>query len=685
MGKKSRLTGTAKLIIIVGVFTIVLSGIFSIPNFVNIDRPDIGLITDQLSLSDDFVQFRIAGGVRTTIAGGGSTIDTSNTIDALTGSQITNLLQGLPDSCGLKLQTTVVFGDGTRKLLGSGAGFREPIPLASLVTGQGQVIKQFEVVPLMRCGEVIAKDGSRHGYEHEWLNGVNLQWDAYKIDGTLFVEGNQKGVNTPSKQSDVIASILAGTLLSARPTCGAVTFGDIGDLKATGLYSNSQIQRWKDTFGSADGGIFIGSERAVCAKDVNGVVADPFIVTADEIEQRIVSAGKQFDTTLIITPTSGTTLLEIPYLTEQLGKPFVTIHGFDQTVAKQFFSFSVDNLSTQIDPIDITPPPTGVTRTAPKTVSFDPVKIDIADLKDSERTVTWRISLNSYSESEGIPNIVVSPYDNGSGFCGLCIGEIFDSIIGGTTDGRTATIPMKDAGVSGDKRLFEGMWVVQEGQSLGTYEMKVTMNRGSVAKLVEVIQKAEDAPSETPEDGKCGSGKQIVEGSDGTDICVAECAGDLKYDLIQKACAIQGTCTGDLVVITKEDGSKACGKAPITPTNGGDLCSDGLKFNPNTNRCETESIPPVKCKDGETLVNSGTGTSCIPEIPDFIKLLTPIACVGKIGFTDAGFCLPPLIVGLFQNPLQIIYIAIGLMVVIIAVKLLLNAVTRQRGGLLLSQ
>jgi len=694
VGKKNfvnRLTITAKIVIVVGVITLIIGGIFSIPSLGVSDRPDIGIFTDQLALSEDFVPFRIAGGVRTSLG----TIDTSNTIDVITGSQVSELLKELPSNCGLKLQTTIVFDDGTRRVFSSGATSFAPVQTLSLVTGQGQTIKQFETVPLLRCPEVFAKDGSRHGYEHEWLAGVAILWSAYKDDGTLFKEGSlqTKGLTTPSKESDIFASILAGTLGSARPVCDPVTFADIGDLASAG-YSAFEIKRWQETFGKSPQGvqatgIFIGNERAICAKDPNGVVADPFIITADELEQRIESAGKKFETTLIIVPQAGTSILEIPFLTQQLGEPFISVNGIDQFVTKQFLSFAVDNLSTQPDPVDITPPPTGITRTAPKTVSFNPVKIDIANLEDAKRTVTWRVSLNSYSVSEGLPNIVVSPFDDGSGFCGLCIGELFDSVFGGTTDGKTATIPMKDAGISGDNRIFQGKWIVQEGQSLGTYELKITMNRGSVAKLVEVVQSAENAPSEMPVNGLCTEGKQLVEDTDGNSFCVAECAGDLKYDIIKKACAQEGVCTEGLEIITKDDGTKVCGETPSTPVttdNGDNICKKGLKFNPDNNKCEQESTTPIqKCKEGETLVNTGSGTSCIPAIPDFVKLLTPIACSDKIGFTDEGFCLPPSLVGLFQNPVQILYIGIAVIVTLLVLKFLFNQLTRQRGGLVLQQ
>jgi len=669
--RKSRLTNTAKLIIVIGIGVLVLGGIFSIPNLGINAQPDIGIFTDQLSISDDFVPFPLFGSARgttTTTTTTTTTIDTTNSIDAITASQVSTLLRELPSSCGLKLQTTIVFDDDSRRVFSTGATSFLPVQTLSLVFGQGQVIKQFETVPLLRCPEVFGVDGTRHGYIHEWLQGVNINWDAYKEDGTLFVENSRTGLNTAS-------SLAGGT--STSPKCGQVIFEDIGDVKATGLYSDSQIQRWQDTFGSSDGAIFIGNERAICAKDVNGVVAEPFIITAEELEQRIGSAGKEFETTLIIRPTFGTSLLEIPFLSQQLGEPFVSINGIDQTITKQFLSFTVDNLSDEIDPEDVTPPPTGVTRTI-KTVSFNPVKIDIANLEEEDRTVTWRIALNSYDTSEGTPVIVVRA-DPSKGI------PIIQAIFGIST---TATFPMRDAGISGDSRLFEGEWVVPLGQTLGSYELKVSMvsRNNDVAKIVEVVQKAEDAPKETPVDGQCKSGQQLVEDKDGTNICVAECAGDLIWDKFQSACAVEAMCTGDLKIIEAEDGSKSCGKDPIPEVPDDQKCDPELFFNSETNKCEIPTTNPViKCKEGEQLVNTGGGrTSCIPALPDFIKLLTPIACVDKIGFTDEGFCLPATIVGFFQNPIQLIFIGIGLIVVILVLKFLFRQVNKQRGGIVLN-
>ena len=666
MVRKNRLTKTAKLIIVVGIIAISLGAIFSIPNLAINAQPDIGIFTDQLSLSDDYVAFPLFGSARgTTTTTGTTTIDTTNTVDAITASQVSNLLKELPSSCGLKLQTTIVFDDDSRQVFSTGATTFAPVQTLSLVTTQGKVIKQFETVPLLRCPEVIGVDGSRHGYIHEWLGGVNINWSAYKQDGTLFIENSRTGLNTAS-------SLAGGT--SASPKCGQVVFNDVGDVKATGLYSDSQIKRWQETFGSSDGGIFIGSERAICAKDVNGVVAEPFIITADELEQRIESSGKEFETTLIIKPTFGTSLLEIPFLSQQLSESFVSTNGIDQFVTRQFLSFTVDNLEdTTPAPEDIVPAPEGVVRGI-KTISFDPVKIDIANLEDEERTVTWRIALNDYDQSEGTPSILVKAEKTG-------FASLFPT-------GTTASFLMKDAGISGDDRLFEGEWIVQSGQTLGSYKLTVSMvsRVNDVVKIVEVVQKAEDAPKDSPVGGECKTGQQLVEDKDGTNICVAECAGDLIWDKFASACAIEAVCTGDLKIIVAEDGSKSCGK-DVNPNAPDDQkCDQELFLNTETNKCEIPiTNPPVVCKEGEQLVNTGGGrTSCIPELPDFVKLFTPIACADKIGFTDAGFCLPPTIVGFFQNPIQLVYIGIGLIVVILILKFLFNAVNRQRGGLVLN-
>jgi len=666
--KRSRLTNTAKIIIVVGIVVIVLGGIFSIPNIGINDQPDIGLFTDQLSVAEHFVPFRIGFADRTTTGA----IDTTNTVEILTASQVSEIIKELPNNCNLKLLTTIVFEDGSKRRFSTGATSFAPIGTLSLVTEQGQVIERFETIPLLTCPEIILSDalgGGRIGYEHEWLSGVIINWGAYKQDGTLFEEGLGTGINT--------ASTLAGGTFFGAPKCNSVVFEDVGDLASTGLYTQAEIQEYSDTFGGGADSIFIGSERALCARDVNGVVAEPFIITADELEQRIESAGKEFETTLIIRPTAGTLILEVPFISQQIGEPFVSINGIDQTVTKQFLSFTVDNLSDEPDPADITPPPTGVTRTL-KTISFNPVKIDVANLEDDERTVTWRISLNSYDSSEGIPNIVVKADQSSSN---LLTQVLFPS-------GTSASFPMRDAGISGDSRLFEGKWIVPTGQSLGTYELTVSMvsRINDLAKVVEVVQSAEDAPRDEPDSsGNCKRGQQLVQDFDGNSICVAECADSLIWDKIQSACAVEASCTGDLVIITKDDGTKTCGKPPITEG----MCDEGLDFIQDTMQCEAPTSPPppkVTCNDNEQLVNTGGGTaSCFPKLPDFIKALTPIACVDKIGFTEEGFCLPPVIVGLFQNPIQLIYVGIALIILIVVIKIISKTITRSRGGIILNQ
>ncbi len=647
-----------------------LGGIFSIPNIGINDRPDIGIFTDRLSVAENFVPFRIGFTERTSTGA----VDTTNTVDTITASQINQIIKELPNNCRLKLLTTVVFEDGTRQTTSSGATMFAPIQPLSLVTGQGQVIKQFETVPLLTCPVILASDalgGERLEYEHSWKEGVNINWDVYKEDGTLFSESGTfgTGINTAS-------TLAGGSVIQGSPFCSPVEFRDIGELSSTGLYTQAEIKRYSDTFGGGDDRIFIGSERALCARDVNGVVAEPFIVTAEEIESRIQSAGKEFETTLIIRPTAGTIILEIPFISEQLGQPFVSINGIDQTVTKQFVSFRVDNLSVQPDPEDVTPPPTGVTRTL-RTISFDPTKIDIADLEEEQRTVTWRIALNSYDSSEGIPNIVVKVDQSSS--------NLLTQVFG--TAGTSATFPMRDAGISGGDRLFEGKWIVPSGQSLGTYELTVSMGSrtNDIARVVEVVQKAEDAPRDEPDaNGNCERGQQRVQDLEGNDICVAECADNLLFDNVLSACAQEATCTGDLVIVTNEDGTKNCGKPPITEG----MCDAGLEFNQNTEMCvvTTKTQPKNTCNDNEVLVNTGGATqSCVPEIPDFIKALTPIACVDKIGFTEQGFCLPQVIVSLFQNPIQLIYVGIALIILIVVLKIILKTITRSRGGIILNQ
>ena len=659
MVRKNRLTNTAKLIIVVGIIAVSLGAIFSIPSLGFNDQPDIGIFNDQYSIAQNFVPFRTVGEPRTTITSTGQTVeastDFSNAIETIQASEALKIIKALPDNCGVKLFTTVVFEDDTTQTFSSGASSFPPISTFSLISVQGEPIKRFETVPLLTCPTILTVNDERIGYIHQWLQGVNMNWQFVKEDGSV------DSVNTASQGA-------GGT--STAPRCTPVVYDDIGDLSSAG-YTASQISKYSETFGDGQDSIFIASERAICAKDANGVVADPFIVTATEIESRLGDiSGKQFETTLTIVMTGGTIILEVPHLSDQLGQPFIARTALDQFLSRQVLSFTVDNL-VDPEPEDVTPPPTGIDRTI-VTESFNPVKIDIADLSDSDRTVTLRIKLNSYDTSEGTPQMIVR--------------KSIQSLFGQTSLGQpiTAQINMQDAGVSGVSRIFEGKWIVSTGQSLGTYQVKVSMDSrdNDVRKSVEVVQKAEDAPSDTPTNGMCLSGQQLVEDKDGNDICVTECADNLKYDIIQQACAQTAVCLGDLMLSTDEQGNPVCIKETTTPTSG--VCEQGLTLNQNTMKCEapTKTTTPT-CDQNETLVNTGGSTySCLP-IPDFVSILTPIACSDKIGFTDEGFCLPPTIVGLFQNPIQLIYIGIALIVVIIILKVLINAVNRQRGGLVL--
>jgi hypothetical protein len=657
--RKNRLTNTAKVIIVIGVSVLVLGGIFSIPSLGFNDQPDIGIFSDQYSISQNFVPFRTVGEPRTTITSSGAVVeagtDFSNAIEIIQASEVLKIIKELPDNCGVKLFTTVVFEDDTTQSFSSGRSSFAPISTFALIGDQGQPIKRFETVPLLTCPTILTVNDERIGYIHQWLQGVNMKWEFVKEDGTKGV------VNTASQGA-------GGT--SSAPRCTPVVFDDIGDLAQTGLYTTAQIQKYKETHGNDEVSIFIASERAICATDPNGVVADPFIVTGQEIESRLGDiSGKQFETTLTIVMTGGTIILEIPHISDQLGEPFIARTALDQFLSRQVLSFTVDNL-VDTPPEEVTPPPTGIDRTI-VTESFNPVKIDIADLSDADRTVTLRIKLNNYDSSEGVPQMIIKK----------------TSIIGTLGQPVTAQINMQDAGVSGVSRIFEGKWIVNTGQSLGTYEVKVSMESrdNDVVKSVEVVQKAEDAPKETPTNGMCLSGQQLVEGDDGNDICVADCADNLKWDIVQQACAQSAVCREGLTLSTDEQGNPVCIDETTTPTSG--ECENGLTLNQNTMKCEapTKTTTPT-CEDNETLVNTGGVTySCIPELPDFIKLLTPIVCSDKIGFTDEGFCLPATIVGLFQNPIQLVYVGIGLIILIVILKVVSNAITRQRGGIILNQ
>ncbi len=659
MVRKNRLTNTAKVIIVIGVSVLVLGGIFSIPSLGFNDQPDIGIFSDQYSISQNFVPFRTVGEPRTTITSSGAVVeagtDFSNAIEIIQASEVLKIIKELPDNCGVKLFTTVVFEDDTTQSFSSGRSSFAPISTFALIGDQGQPIKRFETVPLLTCPTILTVNDERIGYIHQWLQGVNMKWEFVKEDGTKGV------VNTASQGA-------GGT--SSAPRCTPVVFDDIGDLAQTGLYTTAQIQKYKETHGNDEVSIFIASERAICATDPNGVVADPFIVTGQEIESRLGDiSGKQFETTLTIVMTGGTIILEIPHISDQLGEPFIARTALDQFLSRQVLSFTVDNL-VDTPPEEVTPPPTGIDRTI-VTESFNPVKIDIADLSDADRTVTLRIKLNNYDSSEGVPQMIIKK----------------TSIIGTLGQPVTAQINMQDAGVSGVSRIFEGKWIVNTGQSLGTYEVKVSMESrdNDVVKSVEVVQKAEDAPKETPTNGMCLSGQQLVEGDDGNDICVADCADNLKWDIVQQACAQSAVCREGLTLSTDEQGNPVCIDETTTPTSG--ECENGLTLNQNTMKCEapTKTTTPT-CEDNETLVNTGGVTySCIPELPDFIKLLTPIVCSDKIGFTDEGLCLPATIVGLFQNPIQLVYVGIGLIILIVILKVVSNAITRQRGGIILNQ
>lgn len=652
-----RLTKTAKVMIIAGIVTLVTAGLFSIPLSVGGDPEDLGIFTDQYSIEESFVPFRTVGEPRTTITQTGDVVtastDFTNAIESLTAQQVSDLIQKLPDDCRVKLFTTIVFDDDSIRELSSGATTFAPIQTLSLLGIQGKPIKEFQTVPLLTCDVILLKEslgGGRLGYIHQWLQGVNINWEFVKEDGTI------SSVNTES----------SATFTS--PKCTPVLFDDTGDL-ATAGYTSSEIKKYSDTHGFGQDAIFIGSERAICAKDANGVIADPFIITADEVESRLGDiTGKEFETTLTIRMTGGTIILEVPELSRLLGEPFIARTALDQFLSRQVLSFSVNNLD-KVDPTEIEPAPVGVTRTITLD-SFSPVKIDVAKLSASDRTVTLRIKLNSYDATEGIPQMIVK--------------KSVQSLFGQTTLGQpiTAQINMEDAGVSGLSRIFEGKWVVPTGQSLGTYQIKVSMQSrtNDLVKSVEIVQNAKDAPSDIPINGRCGSGQQLVLDKDGMDICVAECADNLIWDVVQNACAEEAFCTAGLTKEIDSSGKINCVEDPIMEG----ICREGLTFNQNTNKCEQETTTHIpECKDDEQLNNLGGGNyECVPKL-DIVKLLTPIACVDKIGFTDEGFCLPPTIAGLFQNPIQIIYVGIGFIIFLVVIKILFNAVNRQRGGIVL--
>jgi len=656
----TRLTNTAKVMIVAGIITIVTAGLFSLPSTTGADPEDLGIFTDQYSIEESFVPFRTVGEPRTTITQTGDVVEVSadftNAIESLTAQQVSDLILKLPDDCRVKLLTTIVFEDGTKRDLSSGATTFAPIQTLSLIDIQGSPIKEFQTVPLLTCDVIVLKDGvSRLGYVHQWLQGVNINWEFVKEDGT------KDSVNTQSSAT------------STAPRCTPVLFDDTGDL-ATAGYTTSQIKQYSDTFGDNKDAIFIGSERALCAKDANGVIADPFIITADEVESRLGDiAGKEFETTLTIRMTAGTIILEVPELSFLLGEPFIARTALDQFLSRQILSFTVDNLA-DIPPEDVTPPPTGVTRTIVLD-SFSPTKIDVAKLSASDRTVTMRIKLNSYDVSEGIPQIVVKKL--------FCINfAILDCTNFGSA--TTATISMGDAGVSGLSRIFEGKWVVSTGQSLGTYELKVSMQSrtNDLVKHVEIVQNAKDAPSDTPVNGQCTTDQQLVQDLSGMDICVAKCADNLIWDVAQNACAEEAFCTAGLNKVVDDSGKVTCVEDPIMEG----ICSQGLTFNQNTMKCEGETKTQIPvCKDDEQLNNIGGGNyECVPKL-DVIKLLTPIACADKIGFTDEGLCLPPIIAGLFQEPIQLIYLGVAFIIFLVVVKILFNAVNRQRGGIVLQQ
>lgn len=644
------------VIVIVGIIVLISGVTLSFPVSFGIDPEDTGIFTDQFSIAESFVPFRTVGESRTTITTEtGQQITTTNdfsgAVERLTAQQVGDLLKEFPDTCTMKLFTEIVFEDGSRQPFSTGATPFVPIGTFSLVGDQGQKIKQFEVTPLMTCDTIITASDQRVGYVHQWLNTfAGIEWTFYKEDGSsvnVFTENR----NPPNLQQT-----------NPPPRCIPIEFSDVGDLSGAG-YTSLQIQRYKETFGGGGESIFIGSERALCAKDSNGVVADPFILLASEVESRLGDIeGKEFDTTMNIRML-GTTILEVPFISGEIGEPFISRWAFDGVVSRQTLSFTVDNLKDSTTEI-IKPSPTERTIVID---AFSPTKIDISKLSNSDRTVTLKIKLNNYDTGEGKPKMVVKKNV---------------AILGTLGQATTASISMDSVSFTGVSTIFEGKWTVLKGQSLGNYEVKVSMatRTNDIQRYVEVVQSAKDADSEPTVNGMCENEQQRVEGSDGTEICVAVCADNLFWDLILQACAEPAVCKPPLKAeIT--DGVLKCVGDPISTG----MCSQGLTFNQNTNKCESETKTNVpNCKDNEQLVNIDGGKYACQPKDDFSKFFKVIACVDKIGITDQGICLPPTIAGLFQNPIQLVYIGIGFIIFLVVGKFLWNSVNRTRGGVVLS-
>ncbi|MCP6727403.1 MAG: hypothetical protein KJI69_05340, partial [Patescibacteria group bacterium] len=197
MVRKNRLTNTAKLIIVVGIIAVSLGAIFSIPSLGFNDQPDIGIFNDQYSIAQNFVPFRTVGEPRTTITSTGQTVeastDFSNAIETIQASEALKIIKALPDNCSVKLFTTVVFEDDTTQTFSSGATSFPPISTFSLISVQGEPIKRFETVPLLTCPTILTVNDERIGYIHQWLQGVNMNWQFVKEDG------NKDSVNTASQ------------------------------------------------------------------------------------------------------------------------------------------------------------------------------------------------------------------------------------------------------------------------------------------------------------------------------------------------------------------------------------------------------------------------------------------------------------------------------------------------------
>ena len=381
-------------------------------------------------------------------------------------------------------------------------------------------------------------------------------------------------------------------------------------------------------------GIFVGNER----------ILGTAIIPASSLDNAVKTTSS-FITRSTIALQSGSILVEIPFISNAIGSTYQNEVNLNKDALTTSFSTKFIPAGQISIPI----------------VTDDTLNIQIVDInprvivKDNESAsdislLTVKAQLNQFETDEPSPRCFVKNVSTGATVAGQTM----------TTDSST-----------GLSTVFKCTLRIPNSTPTGTYKVEVSstatenflQKRGSASDTVEIKLDVTAKGSGEDDPLTCPEGSKVIEdvnGLNNEDLLQTKSNLEKKrQDNTINQCEIER-----LAVVNSEIAERGLGSEELP---------------------EPKEEQKLQCKQGESQVKTSSGVpACVPTgftnlFPEF-KVCAPDETT-DLNASPPRICVPPILFSLFSNPIQILFIGVGLMVVIGIVKIGAWALGGQKGGI----